>query len=189
MINGDRFERSYPINTYKPDEVKIGRLDDQGNVVEYVDLSSETGMGRLFTDFAETRSESGLYRVEDLQIQATFTVRATGTINKASLLLAIEQIRQVQAQRKLMMDQIRLWVNDVRGGDPAPLDAMYEIAAQFLLPEDMTWEHLNMRFVSTDHAWLNLEMALTGAPEATAMACKCILYLMGREGEDGHGHV
>jgi hypothetical protein len=110
--------------------------------------------------------------------------REATTLTVEAVYPAFAQVREIQKMRQNVLGKIRQWVKDARGGDPVPLDTVMEFAAQYLTPEQLTWESLNMAFISTDHAWLRLEMSMSSQAEDTAKACQCILYLMMRESDD-----
>lgn len=163
-------------------QIKLGKLDEQGNVIE---LPKRLPGEMLFsTSFEEARLDSGLYRLQDIVNQSTAGFTVSAPINAELMEVLTNEVRRIQEWRDQKMEDIRQWVKDARGGDPAPLDTVMEFAAQYLTPEQLTWESLNMEFISTDHAWLRLEMSMSSQAEDTAKACQCILYLMMREGED-----
>lgn len=187
MINGDKFERPYP--TYRYEGIHPSLLDENAEIAKLADLPIELQLHNA-ANRAYQQLMSGLF-IPEKSFETTVSASKQGTtISLEALQPWIDRLRNAQIERANLLAQIRQWVNDAQGGDPAPLDAMYEIAARFLFPEEMTWDYLDRRFMSTDQAWEELEMSLGGYSDTDRrMVCKSILYLMGREGEDGHGHV
>jgi len=178
----------YSDDLHNIQNVKFGRIDKDG---KFVELPAPIPTRINHWDFGtgeEARLDSGLYRLQDIVNQSNVGFTASAPINAELMEVLTNEVRRIQEWREQSMEAIRQWVKDARGGDPAPLDTVMEFAAQYLTPEQLTWESLNMEFISTDHAWLEMEIAIqsgiTIGKEDTAKACECILYLMMREGED-----
>jgi hypothetical protein len=171
-----------PEHRFEFDLIKIGKLDEQGNVIEL----PKRLPGEVFfsSSFEEARLDSGLYRLQDIVNQSNVGFTVSAPLDEEALEVLTGELRRIQEWRKQLLEQIRLWVKTVHEGDLQPLISVLRFGAKHLPPEQLTTKYLEQKFLPTTDMWFALESSLTGKPEDIGTACQHILYLMMREADD-----
>lgn len=171
-----------PEHRFEFSQIKIGKLDEQGNVIE---LPKRLPGEMLFsTSFEEARLDSGLYRLQDIVNQSNVGFTVSAPLDEEVLEVLTGELRQIQEWRKQLLEQIRLWVKTVHDGDLQPLISVLRFGAKHLPPEQLTTKYLEQKFLQTTDMWFALEKSLMERPADIGVACQHILYLMMLKGED-----
>lgn len=165
-----------PEHRFEFDQIRIGKLDEQGKVIELP--KRLPGEGFFSSSFEEARLDSGLYRLQDVVNQSTASFTVSSPLDEEALEVLTGELRRIQEWRKQLLEQIRLWVKDVHEGDLQPLISMLKFGVNFLPPEQLTTKYLEQKFLQTTDMWFALEKSLMENPADIETACQCILYLM-----------